>query len=141
MGVWFQTRLLESDELFSKDFGRGHACEGGRCDIRCLNAVHEKCRCRCGGRNHGYFQRIKNSKLDSYRDYLWLNHIKKLRKFFEDKKCLSCGSSLIGSNIFGYPHENGLWIQEYEMRLWVFCECRKCGYQNAFRKFEVDMLW
>ncbi|MEM2189623.1 MAG: hypothetical protein QXG35_09900 [Nitrososphaerota archaeon] len=129
MVVWVQARLIQSEApIVLHD---GHDFEGERCDIRCLNAVHEKCRCRCGGRNHGYLVKIKNLKLGQHVDYLWLNHIPEIRRFFEDARCLGCGHSLSDSEILGYPHESGIWIEDYQMMLWVFAVCPRCKYQNA----------
>ncbi len=142
MVVWVQTRLLESDELFSKDFGRGHACEGGRCDIRCLNAVHERCVCRCKGRNHGLMHKRRNISLDDSKLYFSLTHDPLIRKMFDGKRCLSCGETLDYAEILAYEHEGGIYYEPYKMKLWVFAECPRCRYQNTLKQIrEVVVVW
>lgn len=38
---------------------------GGKCDQKCYNAQHPKCRCVCGGTNHGvgFHQAVQNLKI------------------------------------------------------------------------------
>jgi hypothetical protein len=105
-----------------------------KCDVKCLMAMHDKCRCRCGGRNHGYLVKKKNTKLDEFEDYLFLSHIEEIAKLFLGKKCPSCGHDLSNAELLGYEHPDGLLVKQYGLRLWVFAQCPNCGINISFRK-------
>jgi hypothetical protein len=107
---------------------------GDDCDIRCLKASEPRCVCRCKGRNHGYLNAVKNESLDGER-YLALGHIKELFEFFREKACLVCGYPHL--EVLGYPHPDGMYLKQYDMRVWVFGRCLRCGYDNAFWKFSL----
>ena len=104
------------------------------CDIKCLMAIHDKCRCRCGGRNHGYLVKKQNSKLDGFETYLFLSHVEEIAKLFWGKTCPSCGSDLSNAEIFGYEHADGILVRQYGLKLWVFARCPNCGHDVSFRK-------
>ena len=53
-----------------------------------------------------------------------------------EKKCVSCNQLLefgMGSKIDSYDHPDGLNLENYENKQWVFVVC-PCGYQNALWK-------
>jgi hypothetical protein len=77
---------------------------------------------------------VKNESLDGER-YLALGHIKELFEFFRSKSCLVCGYPHL--EILGYPHPDGVYLKQYDMRVWVFGRCLRCGYDNAFWKFSL----
>jgi hypothetical protein len=104
------------------------------CDIKCLMAVHETCRCRCGGRNHGYLVKKQNSKLDEFEQYLFLSHIEEVANLFLDRKCPNCGHDLSSAEVLGYEHPDGILVKQYGLRLWVFARCPNCGVDVSFRK-------
>jgi hypothetical protein len=104
------------------------------CDIKCLMAIHDKCRCRCHGRNHGYLVKKKNAKLDDFETYLYLSHIEEIAKLFWGKKCPSCGDDLSSAEVLGYEHPDGIYVENYGMKLWVFARCPKCGFDISFKK-------
>jgi hypothetical protein len=108
--------------------------DGDDCDIRCLKASEPRCVCRCRGRNHGYLNAVKNESLDGER-YLALGHVKELFEFFREKACLVCGYPHL--EVLGYPHPDGIYLKQYDMRIWVFGRCLRCGYDNAFWKFSL----
>ena len=105
-----------------------------KCDVKCLMAIHDKCRCRCGGRNHGYFVKKQNTKLDGFETYLYLSHVKEIANLFLGKKCPSCGSDLSSAEVLGYEHPDGLLVKQYGLRLWVFARCPKCGVDVSYKK-------
>jgi hypothetical protein len=107
---------------------------GDDCDIRCLKASEPRCVCRCKGRNHGYLNAVKNESLDGER-YLALGHIRELMEFFREKACLVCGYPHL--EVLGYPHPDGIYLKQYDMRVWVFGRCLRCGYDNAYWKFSL----
>jgi len=53
-------------------------------------------------------------------------------KFFEDKRCLTCGHPLKMAPIYGYEHPEGVEVDG--KKLWIFAICQKCGYQNSLTK-------
>ncbi|MEM2232199.1 MAG: hypothetical protein QXP81_01515 [Nitrososphaerota archaeon] len=53
-------------------------------------------------------------------------------------RCVSCGKSLEGSPIYGYPHSGGIYVGG--RRLWVYVECRYCRYQNSARALGITDL-
>ena len=135
MGVWFQTTLFESEANLVEE-EKGHEPTVERCDVKCLNAVHEKCRCRCGGRNHGLMHKRRNTTLDDSKLYFSLSHDLEIRSLFDGKRCLNCGETLDYAEILAYEHEGGIYYEPYKMKLWVFAVCPRCRYQNALKKFE-----
>jgi hypothetical protein len=112
----------------------------GKCDIKCLRATHPECRCRCSGRNHGYLTRKANSTLDDDERYIWLGHIPEIAKMFDDYVCPTCGTSFKYADILGYPHPDGIYVENYGMKLWVFARCSKCGYDCAWWKLGRSKL-
>ena len=106
---------------------------GGECDRRCLEAREPKCVCRCGGRNHGYLTTAANTNLDGEARYLQLDHIPEISGLFDF--CLVCGGRQL--EIMGYPHPDGIHVENYKMRLWVFGRCLRCGYDNALGKYSL----
>jgi hypothetical protein len=107
---------------------------GDDCDIRCLKASEPRCVCRCKGRNHGYLNAVKNESLDGER-CLALGHVKELFEFFREKACLVCGYPHL--EVLGYPHPDGVYLKQYDMRVWVFGRCLRCGYDNALGKYAL----
>jgi hypothetical protein len=77
---------------------------------------------------------VKNESLDGER-YLALGHVKELFEFFREKACLVCGYPHL--EVLGYPHPDGIYLKQYDMRVWVFGRCLRCGYDNAFWKFSL----
>jgi hypothetical protein len=65
---------------------------------------------------------------------LWLGHIPYIAAAFALRKCLNCGSEDL--DILGYPHDGGVYIPQYRMKVWVFGRCRNCLYENAYTKLE-----
>jgi hypothetical protein len=127
-----------SFEVFSES--RSDATVGD-CDIRCLRAHEKRCVCRCGGRNHGVLKYVEeNGTLDDGPRYIWLGHIEEIAKLFEGYVCPSCGTGFRPDDILGYPHDGGLYIEQYKMKLWVFGRCRKCGYDTAWWKLGRSIL-
>jgi hypothetical protein len=113
----------------------------GDCDIRCLRAREKRCVCRCGGRNHGVLRFLEeNGTLDEGPSYIWLGHIEEIAKLFEGYVCPSCGTPFTHADILGYPHDGGIYVENYKMRLWVFARCRKCGYDTAWWKLGRSLL-
>jgi hypothetical protein len=103
----------------------------GLCDRRCLYAKTHDCECRCGGRNHGV---LRLAEEIGQQPELWLGHIPYIAAAFALRKCLNCGSEDL--DILGYPHDGGIYISQYRMKLWVFGRCRRCGYENSLEKLE-----
>ncbi|MEM1949370.1 MAG: hypothetical protein QXY50_02760 [Candidatus Caldarchaeum sp.] len=97
------------------------------CDHRCINARGNVCRCRCNGVNHGYMHRQGSGDLV-------LTHVSAVADVFHGTACPMCLTSLDAAEIYGYPHANGLWIEQFRQRLWVYAVCPKCRYQTSFRK-------
>jgi hypothetical protein len=110
-----------------------------KCDIKCLLATHDKCRCRCGGRNHGYLVKKKNAKLDEFEQYLFLNHIEEVANLFLGKKCPSCGHDLSSVEVLGYEHPDGMLVGQYGLKLWVFARCPKCGVDISYKKISGQL--
>ena len=109
------------------------AVKHGDCDRRCLEAEEEKCVCRCGGRNHGILKKMENASLDGGH-YIYLDHIPEIRQLFEGYVCPGCGASFKTADLLGYEHPDGLYVKNYDMRLWVFARCRRCSYDTAWWK-------
>jgi hypothetical protein len=103
----------------------------GLCDRRCLYAKTHDCECRCGGRNHGVL--LLAGEIGQQPE-LWLGHIPYIAAAFALRRCLNCGSEDL--DILGYPHDGGIYISQYRMKLWVFGRCRNCQYENAYTKLE-----
>ncbi|MEM3398498.1 MAG: hypothetical protein QXO75_01480 [Nitrososphaerota archaeon] len=136
MVAWVQTTLFENEaNLVEEKTDRDYEPAVERCDVKCLNAVHEKCRCRCGGRNHGLIHKLRNASLDDSRLYFSLSHDPGIRRLFDGKRCLSCGEPLDYAEILAYEHEGGTYYEPFKMKLWIFAECVKCRFQNALNKF------
>jgi len=108
----------------------------GKCGRRCLEARKDRCVCSCGGRNHGVLNRAKNAMLDGDERYIYLDHIPEIRRLFEGYACLSCGATFDQAEILGYEHPDGLYVESYGLRLWVFARCRRCGYDSSWRKLQ-----
>ncbi|MEM4847182.1 MAG: hypothetical protein QW794_05435 [Thermosphaera sp.] len=130
--VWVQARLIQSEAPIVLD--DGHDFEGERCDIKCLKAAHERCRCRCGGKNHGLLNKRVNSTLDGPGLYFSLDHDPEIRRLFDGKRCMNCGEPLDFAPIMAYEHGYGLYYEAFRTRLWIFAECIRCGYQNALNE-------
>jgi hypothetical protein len=107
------------------------ASGAGLCDRRCLRAKNDDCICRCLGRNHGILRMAEET---GRQPELWLGHIPYIAAAFALRKCLNCGSEDL--DILGYPHDGGIYISQYRMKLWVFGRCRRCGYENSLEKLE-----
>ena len=45
-----------------------------------------------------------------------------------------CGARLSVKNMEWYPHDNGIAVPNYEELQWVYVVCKKCEYQNSYRK-------
>jgi hypothetical protein len=86
---------------------------------------------RCGGSNHGV---LRLAEEIGQQPELWLGHIPYVAAAFALRKCLNCGSEDL--DILGYPHDGGIYISQYRMKLWVFGRCRRCGYENSLEKLE-----
>jgi hypothetical protein len=113
----------------------------GDCDIRCLKAREKRCVCRCGGRNHGALRFLEeNESLDGEQRYIWLGHIEEIADLFKGYVCPSCGTPFSREEIWGYPHDGGLYVENYMMKLWIFGRCRKCGYDTAWWKLGRSLL-
>ena len=54
-------------------------------------------------------------------------------------KCLSCGKEFQYGDIAWYEHPGGVEVKESPNKLWVYFECRKCGYQTALWKIEKQL--
>ena len=104
------------------------------CDERCLRAQGDECRCRCGGRNHGVLRLDRNATLDNSQISVWLGHIKEIWHKFEGRKCVCCGTPFTPGDIMGYPHSDGIYVDNYKMNMWVYGHCHKCGYDTAWWK-------
>jgi hypothetical protein len=127
-----------SFEVFSES--RSDATVGD-CDIRCLRAEGDRCVCRCGGRNHGVLKYMEeNESLDDEQRYIWLGHIEEIVEMFRGYVCPTCGTGFRPDDILGYPHDGGLYIEQYKMKLWVFGRCRRCGYDTAWWKLGRSLL-
>ena len=102
------------------------------CHPRCYYAdPRSPCRCRCGGAFHGHGYMNRNHRLDEYAGYELIANLR-IIKFFEDKRCLTCGHPLKTAPIYGYEHPEGVEVDG--KKLWIFAVCQKCGYQNSLRK-------
>ena len=52
-------------------------------------------------------------------------------------RCVSCENPLGEDQaVWGYPHEGG--VEVGGRRLWLYVMCRRCGYQNSWRKLGLD---
>jgi len=108
---------------------------GGKCDVRCLRAAKPRCVCQCGGRNHGALNHARDARLDGEaQHYIWLGHIPEIVRMFEGYVCPSCGTSFKTADLLGYEHPDGVLVEQYEMKLWVFARCARCGYDTAWWK-------
>jgi hypothetical protein len=55
-------------------------------------------------------------------------------------KCISCGTEFKYGDINWYEHDGGIEVKESPGRpLWLFFDCRKCGYQSALWKVEKQL--
>ena len=104
------------------------------CDIKCLRARRPVCRCRCGGRNHGYLMKKENARLDDYEYVLYLSHVDEVASIFEGKQCPNCGSRLDDAEILGYEHVEGLYVERFRLKLWIFAHCPDCHSDVSWRK-------
>ena len=129
--VWVQVRLFESDVIILVDESRSY--EDHNYDIQCLRVSGHVYQCKREGRNHGYFWKAGDARLDDYAGYPWLNHVPKVKMIFKAAKCLNYGHELSSSDILGYPYDNDLWIKDYGTRLRAFTVYPKRSYNNVFR--------
>lgn len=65
------------------------------------------------------------------------------KKQLTGKKCLICGKGLKPSYLKGYPHDGGYTVFLFgktKEKLWLYAECKNCGYQNALWKLGIKDL-
>jgi hypothetical protein len=103
----------------------------GLCDRRCLYAKTHDCRCRCLGRNHGVLRLAGET---GQQPELWLGHIPYIAAAFALRRCLNCGGEDL--DVLGYPHDDGYYVSQYRMKLWIYGRCARCGYENSLKKLE-----
>jgi len=66
--------------------------------------------------------------------------LKQIQRFLIDNgaRCWNCGRKYRGGEIKAYPHEGGVLVRnsytKHKRKMWVYMECRKCGYQTALWK-------
>jgi len=106
------------------------------CDRRCLEAEGDRCNCRCGGHNHGLLTKIRNNMTLDGMYEIDLTSIESVAEIFRGKTCVICREPLDNANIYGYPHDGGIYVENFDMTLWVYARCQKCGYDNAWWKVE-----
>lgn len=122
---------------------------------RCARAKCPKCRCRCGGHNHGN-PKAREGKLHSMNEHL--SGGAKFSPLFDPYVrealrqtpcCKWCGHALCGPAV-GHPHDGG-WVvpglhsgEKHggpEGRWWLFVVCEKCNYEWALWKLGVSRNW
>jgi len=66
--------------------------------------------------------------------------LKQIQRFLIDNgaRCWTCKRKYRGGEIRAYPHEGGVLVRnsytKKKRKMWVYLECRKCGYQQALWK-------
>jgi hypothetical protein len=65
---------------------------------------------------------------------LWLGHIPYIAAAFALRRCLNCGGEDL--DVLGYPHDDGYYVSQYRMKLWIYGRCARCGYENSLEKLE-----
>ena len=53
--------------------------------------------------------------------------------------CICCMKPLDLYYSLSYDHEDGLKVGGKKRRQWVYTVCKKCGYQNSFKKLEPQI--
>lgn len=104
--------------------------------MRCENAKHDKCVCRCRGTLHKlYGQRHDNEMPISKEKIISMSGEieKKLSPIIDKWFNCSCGVSFQLSDFLGYPHDNGL-ADNNSKKYWIYVRCPKCGYDWSWQK-------
>lgn len=147
---WGEPALDMDDDTDERDTAR--QCSKGWGD-RCARARSPRCRCQCGGHNHG------NPKADrrgregrtladhlgpgASQSPLFIPYGAKAMR--QTPKCRWCGKELCGP-VIGYPHDGG-WLvpglasREANGRWWLFLVCAGCNYEWALWKLGVARDW
>jgi hypothetical protein len=83
----------------------------------------------------GHYDDIKFENLAEIYDFI--------EGISEHVSCVGCGKPL--SEVPHYwcfeEHDGGVYVEEFDKRLWIWVHCSKCGYDNALWKLLEQALY
>jgi hypothetical protein len=152
MTVLEQILPLDLDTAQPENDQPVRTCSKGWAD-RCARAKSPRCRCKCGGHNHGNPAAAKNGKHRLDKHICDDGTTSPLFDPFEREAlsqtpdCRWCSAELCGP-VIGHPHDGGWTVPglpcphpHSDGKWWLYIVCPKCDYQWALWKLGVSREW